>query len=82
MIPFDWKTQYNFTYLNTNLRPFRSGGMVFLLDDSSGPSFSRLSFKEALYDRNFLLYWMPWDFTMNVNSFANNGFGTVHEFLL
>ena len=25
---------------------------------------------------------MPWGFTMNVNSFANSGFGIVHEFLL
>lgn len=26
--------------------------------------------------------WLPWDFTMNVNSFANVGFGTVHDILL
>lgn len=25
---------------------------------------------------------VPWDFTMNVNSFANSGFGIVHEILL
>lgn len=25
---------------------------------------------------------LPWDSTMNVNSFANIGFGTVHEILL